>query len=70
MTITESRKGYEINICYTTAKKMTCQLTTDCLNEILENLENDKITLRSCLLVSRLWCKVSVKILWRNVWKF
>src|SRR2546421_9439887 len=43
-------------------------LPADCLNEIFENLEDDKVTLHSCLLVSRLWCEVSVRILWRNVW--
>ena len=46
---------------------MSCQLPADCLNEILEHLEEDKTTLHSCLLVNRLWCRVSVGILWRNV---
>ena len=48
------------------------QLPADCLNEIFEYLDeySDKVTLRSCLLVNRLWCEISVKILWRNVWKF
>ncbi|PKY16065.1 hypothetical protein RhiirB3_520906 [Rhizophagus irregularis] len=49
---------------------MTCQLTADCLSEILEYLEEDKLTLHSCLLVNRLWCKISVRILWRNIWNF
>src|SRR5438552_2802627 len=43
------------------------QLTTDCLDEIFEYLEDDKFTLYSCLLVNRLWCKISVRILWRNI---
>src|ERR1043166_1857111 len=43
------------------------QLPADCLNEIFEYLENDAVTLRSCLLVNRLWCKVSVRILWRSI---
>ena len=48
---------------------MSCQqLSADCLNEIFEYLEDDKFTLHSCLLVNRLWCEVSVRILWRNVW--
>src|SRR5437762_389394 len=51
-------------------KKMSCPLPTDCLNEIFENLEDDAITLHSCLLVSRLWCKISVRILWRDIWRF
>src|SRR6266498_4635023 len=49
---------------------MACQLPTDCLNEILEHLEQDKTTLHSCLLVNRHWCKISVRILWRNIWSF
>ncbi|RIA99338.1 hypothetical protein C1645_811577 [Glomus cerebriforme] len=49
---------------------MSRQLLADCLNEIFEYLEDDKITLRSCLLVNRLWCEIAVRILWRNVWNF
>ncbi|GBB96339.1 hypothetical protein RclHR1_02730011 [Rhizophagus clarus] len=47
---------------------MPCRLPADCLNEIFEYIENDKGTLHSCLLVNRLWCEVSVRILWRNIW--
>src|SRR5438874_1134616 len=43
------------------------QLPADCLNEIFEYLEEDGVTLRSCLLVNRLWCEVSVEILWRRI---
>src|ERR1043165_294992 len=46
------------------------QLPVDCLNEIFECLEQDKITLHSCLLVNRLWCGVSVRILWTSVWNY
>ena len=49
---------------------MACQLPTDCLNDIFEYLEDDKISLRSCLLVNRLWCEVAVRILWKNIWNF
>jgi len=42
------------------------QLPVDCLNDIFEFLEGDKNTLCSCLLVNRLWCEISVRILWRN----
>src|ERR1700733_11983595 len=42
------------------------QLPSDCLNEIFEYLENDIISLNSCLLVNRLWCEISVRILWRS----
>jgi hypothetical protein len=49
---------------------MPCPLTTDCLIEVFENLENDKPTLHSCLLVNRLWCNSSVKILWKDICSF
>src|SRR3954471_21106200 len=52
-----------------TLSKMS-QLPVDCLNEIFQCLEEDKITLRSCLLVNRLWCEVSVRILWTSVWNY
>src|ERR1043165_4784155 len=47
---------------------MSCQLPSDCLNEIFEYLEEDEVTLYSCLLTNRLWCEIAVRILWRNVW--
>ena len=43
------------------------QLPADCLKEIFEFLEEDDDSLRSCLFVSRLWCEVSVEILWRSI---
>ncbi|RIA87725.1 hypothetical protein C1645_827408 [Glomus cerebriforme] len=46
------------------------QLFTDCLNEVLEYLEGDMITLYSCLLVNHLWCEVSVRVFWRNSWNY
>ncbi|GBB95869.1 hypothetical protein RclHR1_02630014 [Rhizophagus clarus] len=46
------------------------QLSIDCFKEIFECLEDDKSTLYSCILVNRFWCKVSVRILWRNVKNF
>jgi hypothetical protein len=45
-------------------------LPIDCLKKIFEYLDDDKVSLHSCLLVSRLWCRVSVEILWRNIWDF
>ncbi|RIA90907.1 hypothetical protein C1645_822743 [Glomus cerebriforme] len=33
------------------------------------NWTKDKSTLYSYLLVNRLWCEISVRILWRNIWK-
>src|SRR3989337_4461965 len=49
---------------------MAFQLPTDCLNEIFEHLEDYPISLRSCLLVNRFWCKIAVRILWKNIWNF
>ncbi|RIA83779.1 hypothetical protein C1645_833258 [Glomus cerebriforme] len=46
---------------------MSCQLPADCLNEIFEYLD-DRKTLYSCLLVNRFVCKISIRILWRNIW--
>jgi hypothetical protein len=45
---------------------MTSQFLIDYLTQILEYLEEDKATLFSCLLVNRLWCRISVKILWKD----
>src|SRR6266540_148454 len=45
---------------------MSRQLPTDCLNTIFEYLD-DKVDLRSCLLVNCLWCEVSVPILWTSI---
>src|SRR6266513_5467579 len=39
----------------------------DCLYGIFEYFEEDGATLRSCLLVNRLWCEISVRILWRSI---
>ncbi|RIA99341.1 hypothetical protein C1645_811580 [Glomus cerebriforme] len=49
---------------------MSCQLPTDCLNEIFEYLEDDKNTLYSCLLTNRFWCEIAVRILWKDIWNF
>jgi hypothetical protein len=49
---------------------MASRLPIDCLNEIFEHLEENETTLYSCLLVNRLWCRISVRILWRNIWNF
>src|ERR1043165_2107130 len=49
---------------------MSQLLPADCLNEIFEYFNNDKINLHSCLLVNRLWCEISVRILWSSVWNY
>ena len=48
------------------------QLPDDCLGDIFECLEKegDADTLRSCLLVNRLWCQISVEILWKRNWNY
>src|SRR4051812_2416227 len=46
------------------------QLSSDCLNDIFEYLNDDKYTLHSCILVNRLWCEISVKFFWRNGWDY
>ncbi|GBC08760.1 hypothetical protein RclHR1_08360006 [Rhizophagus clarus] len=47
---------------------MSNQLPADCLSEIFNYLDGNKAALHSCLLVNRLWCEVSVRVLWRNIW--
>src|SRR5438034_4913664 len=46
------------------------QLLADCLNEIFEYLEDDQLTLKSCILVNHFWCEISVRIFWRNIWNY
>ncbi|RIA83119.1 hypothetical protein C1645_787075 [Glomus cerebriforme] len=46
------------------------RLPADCLREIFENLADDKKSLRTFLLVNRLWCETVVPILWRDPFKF
>src|ERR1041384_4125196 len=46
------------------------RLSIDCLDEIFEYLESDKVTLHSCLLVNRHWCEIAVRILWKSVWNY
>ncbi|RIA94573.1 hypothetical protein C1645_817851 [Glomus cerebriforme] len=46
------------------------QLPKELLDKIFEFLKDDKVTLYSCLLVNRFWCKISVRFLWRNIWDF
>ena len=41
-------------------------LNDDVLLQIFDELENDKKSLYSCLLVNRAWCTIAVQILWKN----
>ncbi|PKY40446.1 hypothetical protein RhiirA4_453819 [Rhizophagus irregularis] len=45
------------------------KLTSDCLYEIFQYLEDNTKTLHSCLLVNRIWCETSVPLLWRDPFK-
>ncbi|RIA90726.1 hypothetical protein C1645_823026 [Glomus cerebriforme] len=36
----------------------------ECINEIFKYFQDDKISLHSCLLVNRLWCRTIIPILW------
>ncbi|CAI2168349.1 2563_t:CDS:2 [Funneliformis geosporum] len=50
--------------------QITPQIPIDILYEILEHIEDDRMTLFSCLLVNHIWCKISVRILWKNIQNF
>ncbi|RIA87825.1 hypothetical protein C1645_827250 [Glomus cerebriforme] len=36
------------------------------LNNIIQYFRNDFSTLRSCILVNRLWCRLTIPLLWKN----
>jgi hypothetical protein len=38
----------------------------DIINEIIEYFRNDFSTLRSCILVNRLWCRLAIPLLWED----
>src|SRR5213083_800851 len=45
---------------------MMTKLNVDCLNLIFDELEEDKNSLHSCLLVNKEWCNIAVPILWKK----
>ncbi|CAG8850476.1 29212_t:CDS:1, partial [Racocetra persica] len=47
---------------------MASKIDIDCLVIILEFLQDSPISLFSCALVNRTWCKNALPILWRNPW--
>ncbi|CAG8507109.1 9541_t:CDS:1 [Scutellospora calospora] len=47
---------------------MVTRIDIDCLVIILEFLQDSPISLFSCALVNRTWCKNALPILWRNPW--
>ncbi|PKK66830.1 hypothetical protein RhiirC2_784296 [Rhizophagus irregularis] len=44
------------------------KLNKDILFLISQELQDDSISLFSCLMVNRLWCETVIPILWRNPW--
>ena len=46
------------------------RLNKDVLFLVIEDLQNDRKSLHSCLLVDRTWCEITIPILWKNPWKF
>jgi hypothetical protein len=51
-------------------KKKMFKLYKDVLYLMFQELQDDKQTLYSCLLVDKTWCETVVPILWNNPWKF
>ncbi|GBB87646.1 hypothetical protein RclHR1_01410029 [Rhizophagus clarus] len=45
------------------------KLYRDILYLIFEELQYDKVTLVSCLMVNKIWCEIAVSILWKNPWE-
>ncbi|CAG8669279.1 20501_t:CDS:1 [Dentiscutata erythropus] len=39
-------------------------MTPDCFAVILDYLQDDKATLHSCVLINRMWCRLTVPLLW------
>src|SRR6266487_6573848 len=50
-------------------KKMA-KFNEDILFLIFEELQHERNSLYSCLLVNRTWCKIIIPILWKNPWKY
>ena len=42
------------------------RLNKDVLFLVIEELQNDRKSLHSCLLVDRTWCEATVPILWND----
>ncbi|GES97582.1 hypothetical protein GLOIN_2v1523507 [Rhizophagus clarus] len=49
---------------------MSIEINTDVLSVILYFLRYNRRSLHSCLLVNRLWCELTIPILWRDPWTF
>src|SRR6266536_2427195 len=46
------------------------KLNRDVIYLIFQNLQDDKNSLYSCLLVNKTWCEIIIPILWKNPWKY
>src|SRR6266496_3091722 len=46
------------------------KLNKDILYLILEEVQDDKQSLHSCIFVNKTWCEIIVPILWKNPWKY
>lgn len=42
------------------------KLPSNCFEEILESMDNDRNSLFSCALVNRHWCRLTIPLLWRR----
>src|SRR6266540_3209050 len=46
------------------------RLSIECFEQVLIHFKNDPATLFSCLLVNRLWCRLSVPLLWSHPFEY
>ncbi|CAB4408815.1 unnamed protein product [Rhizophagus irregularis] len=46
------------------------KLPSNCFEEILDSMDNDRNTLFSCALVNRHWCRLSIPLLWRRPFEY
>ncbi|CAG8625486.1 12941_t:CDS:2 [Gigaspora margarita] len=51
-------------------RKVSPTLLVECLEEILSHLVQDRSSLYSCLFVNRLFCRLTIPILWQNPFEY
>ncbi|RHZ56885.1 hypothetical protein Glove_396g105 [Diversispora epigaea] len=49
---------------------MIVKLDRDCLWQIFSNLEHDKKSLHSTILVNRIWCEIAIQFLWKKPFRY
>src|SRR5688572_7766067 len=49
---------------------MIVKLDRDCLWQIFANLEHDKKSLHSTILVNRIWCEIAIQFLWKKPFRY